>query len=82
LEKKAVALGYNSKEIAPKILAKGRNKIADQIIQIAKEYGIPIKEDDHIIDALFELEIEDYIPEGLFTVVAELLAFIYKMRLN
>ena len=80
--KKAVALSYDSSDFAPKVIAKGKKKIAEQIIEIAKEYGIPIEENESLVSALFELDIDDYIPEELFTVVAELLAFIYRMRLD
>ena len=82
MDRKAVALGYDQKDIAPKILAKGKRKVAEQIVQIAREYGIPIKEDEELVNVLFELQIEDYIPEDLFAIIAELLAFIYRMRLD
>jgi len=82
MDKKAVALGYNADDFAPKILAKGKNKIAEQIIEIARDYGIPIREDENLTSALFELNIDDYIPEELFVIVAEILAFIYRTRLE
>ena len=44
--KKAVALGYNKeRDNAPKILASGKGELANNIIQVAKEHNIPIKED-------------------------------------
>ena len=78
---KAVALRYNrEQDNAPKIMAKGRGTIAEKILSVARENNIPIKQDKALIDALYRLEINEEIPEDLYRVVAEILAFVYRMN--
>ncbi|PCJ52615.1 MAG: type III secretion system protein [Planctomycetota bacterium] len=77
----AIALGYKpDREDVPTILAKGKGTLAEKIIAIAKEKGIPIKEDDDLVKILYKLEINDEIPPELYEAVAELLAFIYRLN--
>jgi len=79
--KKAVALNYErGKDAAPKVTAKGRGAIADKILALAKEHKIPIEKDSTLMEALYHLDINEGIPEELYKVVAELLAFIYRMN--
>lgn len=76
----AVAIFYDrNKGGAPKVLAKGRNLIADQIKQIAKEEGIPIMRNVSLAHALNKVELGEEIPEELYQAVAEVLNFIYKL---
>lgn len=80
-EKKAVALKYErGKDAAPKLTAKGRGKVADKILALAREHGIPVEKDSALMEALYRLDINEEIPEELYQVVAELLAFIYRMN--
>jgi flagellar biosynthesis protein len=79
--KKAVALKYErGKDAAPKVTAKGRGAVADKILALARENRIPIEKDSTLMEALYRLDINEEIPEELFQVVAELLAFIYRMN--
>jgi flagellar biosynthesis protein len=79
--KKAVALKYErGKDAAPKVTAKGRGAIADKILALAKEHKIPIEKDSTLMEALYRLDINEGIPEELYKVVAELLAFVYRMN--
>lgn len=81
--KKAVALKYErSKDRAPRVTAKGARKIAERIIELAKEKGIPITEDPDLVGALMKLDLEEQIPEELYRVVAEILAFAYRLNSN
>jgi len=81
--KKAVALKYEyKKDNAPKVIAKGKGKIAEKIIQIAKEHNIPIKEDKETVEILSSLDIGEEIPEELYQVIAEILAYVYKTKKN
>lgn len=82
MRRKAVALIYNSNEKAPRVIAKGYNRIAEKIIEIAKRNEIPIEFDNFLVDVLIQLEIGDYIPEELYEILAEILAFVYKMRMS
>lgn len=79
--KKAVALKYNkSKDRAPRLTAKGSNKIAERIIELAREKGIPVSEDPDLVGALMKLDLEDEIPQELYKVVAEILSFAYRLN--
>lgn len=78
---KAVALGYNPlKDEAPRVLASGKNKIAEQIIAIAKQNGIPIRDDPVLTAALMVIDINQTIPPELYRVVAEVLSYIYRIQ--
>jgi len=78
--KKAVALRYNTqKENAPKIVAKGKGKIAERIIKIAEENELPIKKDEDLVELLTKIEIDKEIPENLYKAVAEVFSFIYNI---
>ncbi|WP_042144859.1 EscU/YscU/HrcU family type III secretion system export apparatus switch protein [Paucisalibacillus sp. EB02] len=76
---KAVALSYDQeKEFTPRVSAKGKGLVADNIINKAKENQIPIIEDKTLIELLSELDINEKIPEDLYQAVAEVFAFIYQ----
>lgn len=78
--KKAVALGYHAgSDQAPRVKAKGRGLVADEIIARAKEADIPMQEDPSLVEMLSQLEINEKIPDNLYEVVAEVFAFIYKI---
>ncbi|WP_088069425.1 EscU/YscU/HrcU family type III secretion system export apparatus switch protein [Gottfriedia luciferensis] len=77
--KDVIALKYNTEsDVAPKVIAKGKGLIADEIISKAKDFGVPIQEDPSLVEVLSKLEINQSIPEDLYSVVAELFAFIYR----
>ncbi|QCD45400.1 FlhB C-terminus-related protein [Campylobacter mucosalis] len=79
-KKKAVALGYNrAKDNAPKVLAGGSGEIANNILKLAKEHDIPIKEDPDLVEVLSKVEINQEIPQNLYKAVAEIFSFLYKM---
>ena len=75
----AVALSYEPEEEAPKIIASGKGYLAERIIDKAKEYKVPLYQDDKLANTLSKLEISDFIPEELYQVVAEVLVFVDKM---
>jgi len=72
----AVALRYDGIN-APKVTAKGSGEIADQILQIAKEHGIPLHEDPDLLDLLSRLDLGDEIPRDLYVAIAKVIAFAY-----
>ncbi len=78
----AVALKYQpEKDNAPKLIAKGMNLIAEKIKQIATEHDIPIVEDPPLARALYKtVELDQEIPEKFFQAVAEILAYVYKLK--
>jgi len=75
----AVALGYDrTKDQAPRVLAKGRGLIAEQIIRVAEEHGIVIREDANLVEILEKLDIDAIIPLEAYAAVAEILNYVYK----
>jgi len=72
----AVALHYDGKE-APRITAQGTGELAEQIIALAKEHGIPLQEDAALVSLLSKLDLGDEIPQTLYMAVAEIIAFAY-----
>ncbi|VAW99837.1 Flagellar biosynthesis protein FlhB [hydrothermal vent metagenome] len=72
----AVALHYDGKE-APRITAQGTGELAEQIIALAKEHGIPLQEDAALVSLLSKLDLGDEIPQALYMAIAEIIAFTY-----
>jgi flagellar biosynthesis protein len=78
---KAVSLKYErGLDRAPRVTAKGRGELARKILALAREHGVPIEKDTALLDALYRLDINEQIPEELYRVVAEVLAFVYRMN--
>jgi flagellar biosynthesis protein len=76
----AVALSYDvDKQGAPKIVAKGKGHVATNIIEKAKEHQVPIQEDSSLVELLSQLQINETIPEQLYSAVAEVFAFVYNV---
>ncbi len=78
----AIALHYDKTTMdAPKVVAKGAGFVAERIKKIAEEHGVPIIENKPLTRALFKLvEIGDSIPENFYKAVAEVLAYVYKLK--
>ena len=64
---------------APKVIAKGKGKIAENILEKAKENDIPIQEDPSLVEILGQLNINESIPEELYQAVSEVFAYIYQI---
>lgn len=79
LEKEAVALEYG-KNVTPVISAKGEAELAEIIIEEAKRQGIYIAEDPKLLSALAKIDIDQEIPEELFTAVAVILSWAYWLK--
>ncbi len=79
--KKAVALRYKSGEDnAPTVTARGEGKIAEKIIELARQHDIPIKDEPDLIEVLSKLDLNEEIPPTVYVAVAELLAFVYSLN--
>lgn len=78
----AVALRYErGMKSAPRVVAKGRDHIAERIKELARRHGIPIVERRLLAQALFKaVPVGQEIPQALFYVVAEVVAYVYKLR--
>jgi flagellar biosynthesis protein len=79
--KSAVALKYHTgTDAVPKVTAKGEGLVAERIIELARENEVPIKEDPDLVQILSQVDINKEIPPPVYKVVAELLAFVYKLN--
>jgi type III secretion YscU/HrpY family protein len=77
----AVAIEYKEEIMnAPRIAAKGQELRAERIIQLAKEFSIPIMRNEPLAHTLIEVEIGEEIPESLYEAVAEVLNWLYQLR--
>ncbi len=77
--KLAIALAYErGKDQAPHIAAKGKGFIAEQIIKLAKESGVEVREDADLVTLLSSLDIGDMIPLEAYAAVAEILSYLYR----
>ncbi len=76
----ATALQYDSKMGgAPRVIASGQRKIAEQILAEARKHNISIYEDPALTAALSSVNLGEEIPAELYQVVAEVLAYIYRV---
>jgi len=81
VKKSAIALRYDSaSNQAPKVTAKGRGLVAEKIIALAQEHHVPIKEDPDLVEVLSQVDLNKEVPPAVYHVVAELLAFVYKLN--
>lgn len=81
--KAAVGLKYDKSQLgndAPKVIAKGYGDLADEMISLAKKSGVIVHEDEALMDTLGRLDIGQDIPQELFYVIAELIAFSYVLQ--
>jgi flagellar biosynthesis protein len=77
----AVALKYDAAtDDAPKVIAKGRGLVAEKIMALAREQGIPMREDPDLVQMLTQIDLDQAIPPSLYKIVAELLAFVYRLN--
>jgi flagellar biosynthesis protein len=79
--KRAVALRYDQQAGgAPKVIAAGAGTIAERIVELAREQGVPVREEPALAEALSRLELEQEIPPELFAAVAEVLVWAYGLE--
>ena len=78
--RKAAALKYDVEgDQAPVLTAKGRGLLAERIIELARQSGVYVQEDAQLVQYLAALDLYQEIPPQLYEVVAEVLAFVYRM---
>ncbi|MFT6331197.1 MAG: flagellar biosynthesis protein [Bermanella sp.] len=79
--KKAIGLKYKTAENnSPTVIAKGFGSLADEILELAKQNGVMIHEDPYLSDLLARMDLGQEIPENLYHVIAELIAFSYVLQ--
>ena len=79
-QKSAVALAYSQTDAAPRVVAKGRGLVAEQIIARAREHGVYVHESAELVSLLLQVDLDQRIPPQLYVAVSELLAWIYRLE--
>lgn len=74
--KEAAVIKYEPGEGAPKVVAKGKGRVAEKIIETAQEHHVPVHEDAELAHMLNLLKLGDEIPPELYEVVAQVLIFV------
>jgi len=81
--KRAVALKYDTnKNNAPVVIASGAGYIANKVVEIAEESGIPIYKDDSLSILLSQLDIGSEIPEELFSTIVDIYMYFLNFKPN
>jgi flagellar biosynthesis protein len=81
MRRHAVALSYDSAKMpAPTVSAIGYGLMAERILDLAREHDVPIRPDPELSTLLTHVEVGQVIPPELYPLVAEVLAFVYRLR--
>jgi flagellar biosynthesis protein len=74
----AVALHYDN-ERAPRVVAKGKGAMAEKILQLAHDNGVPIEDNALLAETLATIDLDEEIPEELYAAVAEIISFVLSL---
>lgn len=77
---KAVALKYWPGLPAPFLLAKAEGRHVERFVSIARDAGVPVLKEEGLSEALFPLEVGDYVPAAYFEIVARVFAFVKRVE--
>lgn len=78
--KKAVALQYGAGDNAPVIVASGQGYLAEKIVELAADNGVPVYEDNSLSTILTQLQLGQEIPENLYQAIVEI--YVYFLRFD
>lgn len=78
--REAVALAYRQTDAAPRLVARGKGLLAEEIIAKAREHGVYVHESPELVALLTQVDIDEHIPPQLYLAVAELLAWLYRLE--
>ena len=79
--RRVVALRYDEKsEAAPRVVARGRGEIAERILAAAHEHEVPVREDADLLELLSVCDLGQEIPADLYSAVAELLTYLWRLN--
>lgn len=78
--REAIALAYRQTDAAPRVVARGKGLIAEEIISRAKEHGVYVHESPELVALLTQVNIDEQIPPQLYMAIAELLAWLYQIE--
>ena len=77
----AVALRYDpQRDAAPEVVAKGQGLLAEAIVARAREAGVFVHESPQLVQLLMAVDLDSHIPPALYTAVAELLAWLWRLE--
>jgi flagellar biosynthesis protein len=76
----AVAITYEAGDGAPRVVAKGKGLLAEEIIERAKAAGVFVHESPDLVNLLMQVDLDERIPPQLYIAVAELLAWLYRLE--
>jgi flagellar biosynthesis protein len=77
----AVALRYRAgADPAPRVAAAGTGPVAERILALAREHDVPLREDPDLVEALAALDLGALVPPELYEVIAEVLAWAYRIN--
>lgn len=78
--KKAVALQYEAeRDTAPRVIAKGKGHVAENILAAAQSNTIPVYQNKSLVNMLMAIDIDREIPPELYKAIAEVMAYVYRM---
>lgn len=75
---RAVALAYDGQG-APRVVAKGGGEVAERILEVARQHGVPLERDPALVQLLSRVDLGEQIPRPLFAAVAQVLAFAWSV---
>jgi flagellar biosynthesis protein len=79
--KTAAAVAYTPRaDTVPKVVARGHGDVAERIIALAAENGIPVRADENLAALLAALDVDMDIPPELYRAVAEVMVFVYRLN--
>lgn len=78
--REAIALAYRQTDAAPRVVAKGKGLVAEEIIARAREHGVFVHESPELVALLTQVDIDEHIPPQLYQAIAELLAWLYRLE--
>lgn len=78
--REAIALAYSQTDAAPRVVARGKGLVAEQIIARAKEHGVYVHQSPELVALLTQVNIDEHIPPQLYMAIAELLAWLYRIE--
>ena len=73
--RRAVALQYGADDAAPVVVASGMGYLAERIVDVAQESGVPVYEDDSLATILSQLNLGQEIPEELYQAIVEIYVY-------
>lgn len=76
----AIALAYQTGDMAPKVVAKGQGLLAEHIIALAKTHEVYVHESQALMTLLMQVELDAHIPPELYQAIAEILAWLYRLE--